>query len=95
DLTHSDLLRGHYQYVGRSLKVNGSFCRDTYNLIVQYSYRMEHICEGLGRNDEQMNTCLEGEPGKVAFNKHFFDISAMKSMRKPRTKQGVTLHKSN
>ncbi|MBZ7653536.1 hypothetical protein FML26_28225 [Klebsiella michiganensis] len=31
DLTHSDLLRGHYQYVGRSLKVNGSFCRDTYN----------------------------------------------------------------
>ncbi|EIW8532298.1 TPA: hypothetical protein MHW08_06155 [Klebsiella pneumoniae] len=33
DLTHSDLLRGHYQYVGRSLKVNGSFCRDTYILI--------------------------------------------------------------
>jgi hypothetical protein len=28
--THSDLLRGHNQYVGRSLKVNGSFCRDTY-----------------------------------------------------------------
>ncbi|HDT6509072.1 TPA: hypothetical protein QFV83_002421 [Klebsiella aerogenes] len=30
DLAHSDLLRGHNQYVGRSLKVNGSFCRDTY-----------------------------------------------------------------
>jgi hypothetical protein len=42
-----------------------------------------------------MNTCLEGEPEKVAFNKHFFDISAMKSIRKPRTKQGVTLHQSN
>lgn len=31
DLTHSDLLRGHNQYVGRSIKVNGPFCRDTYN----------------------------------------------------------------
>jgi len=30
DLTHSDLLRGHNQYVGRSLKVNGSFKRDVY-----------------------------------------------------------------
>ena len=30
DLTHSDLLRGHIQYVGRSLKVNGSFCRNAY-----------------------------------------------------------------
>lgn len=30
DLAHSDLLRGNNQYVGRSLKVNGSFCRDTY-----------------------------------------------------------------
>ncbi|RSW85744.1 hypothetical protein EGH62_05440 [Klebsiella aerogenes] len=29
--THSDLLRGHNQYVGRSLKVNGPFCRDTYS----------------------------------------------------------------
>ncbi|MGF8358813.1 hypothetical protein AAGO69_26470, partial [Klebsiella pneumoniae] len=28
----SDLLWGHNQYVGRSLKVNGSFCRDTYRL---------------------------------------------------------------
>ncbi|OOK62547.1 hypothetical protein GY25_21595 [Pedobacter himalayensis] len=28
--THSDLLRGHNQYVGRSLKVNGSFCRVIY-----------------------------------------------------------------
>lgn len=32
DLTHSDLLREHDQYVGRSLKVNGSFKRDTYTL---------------------------------------------------------------
>ncbi|WP_206862736.1 hypothetical protein, partial [Enterobacter chengduensis] len=32
--THGDLLRGHYQYVGRSLKVNGSFCRDTYKLFI-------------------------------------------------------------
>ncbi|MNM32310.1 hypothetical protein D3C81_428990 [compost metagenome] len=32
DLAHSDLLRGHSQYVGRSLKVNGSFKRDTYIL---------------------------------------------------------------
>jgi len=44
---------------------------------------MEHICEGLGRYDEQMNTCLEGEPEKVAFNKQFLNISAMKSIRKP------------
>ncbi|NCF09000.1 hypothetical protein DK872_27565 [Kosakonia sp. MH5] len=29
--THGDLLRGHNQYVGRSLKVNGPFRRDTYN----------------------------------------------------------------
>ncbi|MGP0911316.1 hypothetical protein [Serratia sp. CY81593] len=28
---HGDLLRGHNQYVGRSLKVNGSDYRDTYN----------------------------------------------------------------
>ncbi|PNM08510.1 hypothetical protein A6J63_024795 [Yersinia enterocolitica] len=27
DFTHSDLLRGHNQYVGRSLKVNGPFKR--------------------------------------------------------------------
>ncbi|QIZ51180.1 hypothetical protein DWG24_10590 [Dickeya zeae] len=27
---HGDLLRGHNQYVGRSLKVNGSVYRDTY-----------------------------------------------------------------
>jgi len=39
-----------------------------------------------------MNTCLEGEPEKVAVNKHFFDISAMKSIRKPHTKQGINLH---
>ncbi|QFH83761.1 hypothetical protein FR760_02020 [Enterobacter hormaechei] len=29
--THGDLLRGHNQYVGRSLKVNGSVKRDTYS----------------------------------------------------------------
>ncbi|EAX5651320.1 hypothetical protein BBY84_14825 [Salmonella enterica] len=29
--THGDLLRGHNQYAGRSLKVNGADCRDTYN----------------------------------------------------------------
>lgn len=28
--THGDLLRRHNQYVGRPLKVNGSFYRDTY-----------------------------------------------------------------
>ncbi|EMJ5848815.1 hypothetical protein PGN82_09250 [Klebsiella aerogenes] len=28
--THGDLLRVHNQYVGRSIKVNGPFCRDTY-----------------------------------------------------------------
>ncbi|AUV02128.1 hypothetical protein C2U51_14545 [Enterobacteriaceae bacterium ENNIH1] len=28
--THGDLLRGHNQYVGRSLKVNGSLKWDTY-----------------------------------------------------------------
>ncbi|RVS44870.1 hypothetical protein EOL10_29095, partial [Citrobacter freundii] len=27
--THGDLLRGHNQYFGRSLKVNGLFHRDT------------------------------------------------------------------
>ncbi|WP_220428050.1 hypothetical protein, partial [Klebsiella pneumoniae] len=61
-------------------------------LIVQYSYTMEHIYEGL---EDLMDTCLVGEPEKVAFRKHFFDISAMKSIRKPRTKQGVSLHQLN
>ncbi len=28
--THDDLLRGHNQYVGGSLKVNGPFYRDAY-----------------------------------------------------------------
>ncbi|QDI47349.1 hypothetical protein FG173_10215 [Serratia marcescens] len=32
--THDDLLRGHNQYVGRSLKVNGPFYRDAYNWII-------------------------------------------------------------
>ena len=31
DLTHNALLRGHNQYVGSSLKVNGAVKRDTYN----------------------------------------------------------------
>lgn len=39
-----------------------------------------------------MNTCLEGEPEKVAVNKQFLNISTMKSIRKPRTKQGVNHH---
>ncbi|WP_264239290.1 hypothetical protein, partial [Pantoea ananatis] len=30
DLTHSDLLRGHNQYVGRFLKENGPVYRDPY-----------------------------------------------------------------
>ncbi|WP_225612334.1 hypothetical protein, partial [Raoultella sp. RLT01] len=29
-LAHGDLLRGHNQYAGRSLKVNGPVYRDTY-----------------------------------------------------------------
>ncbi|TXE33109.1 hypothetical protein FOT63_03405 [Serratia ureilytica] len=29
---HGDLLRGHNQYVGRSLKMNGSFYRETYKI---------------------------------------------------------------
>ncbi|QJT78903.1 hypothetical protein C0557_01845 [Kosakonia sp. MUSA4] len=33
--THGDLLRGHNQYVGRSLKVNSSFKRDTYSTALQ------------------------------------------------------------
>ncbi|ECC9925225.1 hypothetical protein D5801_26330 [Salmonella enterica subsp. enterica] len=35
--THGDLLRRYNQYVGRSLKVNGSFCRDAYKSCVRYS----------------------------------------------------------
>lgn len=31
--THDDLLREHTEYVGRSLKVNGSVYRDTYNYV--------------------------------------------------------------
>ncbi|VTM23746.1 Uncharacterised protein [Raoultella terrigena] len=31
---HNDLLRGHNQYVGRSLKVNGPFKRDTYKWFI-------------------------------------------------------------
>lgn len=27
---HGDLLKGHIEYVGRSLKVNGADCRDAY-----------------------------------------------------------------
>lgn len=30
DFAHGDLLQEHNQYVGRSLKVNAPFCRDTY-----------------------------------------------------------------
>lgn len=30
DFSRGDLLRGYNQYVGRSLKVNGPFCRDAY-----------------------------------------------------------------
>lgn len=30
--SHGDLLREHYQYVVRSLKVNGADCRDTYTV---------------------------------------------------------------
>ena len=30
--TRGDLLWGHIQYVGRSLKVDGIFCSDTYRL---------------------------------------------------------------
>ncbi|MBU9813401.1 hypothetical protein J1781_00770, partial [Rahnella sp. C60] len=37
DLTHSDLLRGHNQYVGRSLKMNGPFWWDTYSFIENLS----------------------------------------------------------
>ncbi|HCR61172.1 MAG TPA: hypothetical protein DIW66_04645 [Serratia liquefaciens] len=39
DLTHSDLLRGHNQYVGRSLKVNGSDYRDAYSRPVRRWWR--------------------------------------------------------
>jgi hypothetical protein len=31
--THGDLLTGHNQYVGRSLKVNGSVYRDAYKAL--------------------------------------------------------------
>ena len=31
DLTHGDLLKGHNQYVGRSLTVYGPFWQDTYS----------------------------------------------------------------
>jgi hypothetical protein len=33
---HGDLLQEHNQYAGRSLNVNGPFCRDTYNLTVSF-----------------------------------------------------------
>ncbi|AVX37926.1 hypothetical protein DA391_09810 [Yersinia massiliensis] len=33
ELTHGDLLRGHKQYVGRTLKVNGSVRQDNYTVI--------------------------------------------------------------
>ncbi|MER5272616.1 hypothetical protein, partial [Serratia marcescens] len=33
--THRDLLTGHNQYVGRSLKVNGSVYRDAYNFAAE------------------------------------------------------------
>ncbi|WP_110268630.1 hypothetical protein, partial [Pantoea sp. PNA 03-3] len=42
--THGDLLRGHNQYVGRSLKVNGSFYRDAYKtarLLIIHSINMK------------------------------------------------------
>lgn len=37
DLTHSDLLKGNNQYVGRSLKVNGADFRDAYKRINLHS----------------------------------------------------------
>ncbi|WP_264239267.1 hypothetical protein, partial [Pantoea ananatis] len=33
DFSRGDLLRGYNQYVGRSLKVNGPFCRDAYKAL--------------------------------------------------------------
>lgn len=30
--THGDLIREHNEYVGRSPKVNGALCRDTYRI---------------------------------------------------------------
>ncbi|RSW01317.1 hypothetical protein EGH51_17140, partial [Klebsiella aerogenes] len=41
--THGDLLRGHTQYVGRSLKVNGPFCRDTYNDSLTFQTRLRLV----------------------------------------------------
>ncbi|MBU9860952.1 hypothetical protein, partial [Rahnella aceris] len=37
NLTHGDLLRGHNQYAGRSLKVNGSLKRDAYTYSIYNS----------------------------------------------------------
>ncbi|QEY56643.1 hypothetical protein FTX45_18315 [Leclercia adecarboxylata] len=58
DLTHSDLLRGHYQYVGRSLKVNGSFCRDTYSERGALLYSLIGTCKlnGTGFSSTIMRT---------------------------------------
>ncbi|PKE27445.1 hypothetical protein CWS43_26930 [Rahnella sp. AA] len=47
DLTHSDLLRGHNQYVGRSLKMNGPFWWDTYRSSAM-RLKWKSACAGTG-----------------------------------------------
>ncbi|AUQ27392.1 hypothetical protein C1O30_21125 [Dickeya zeae] len=44
--THGDLLNGHNQYVGRSLKVNGSVYRDTYTSTTPVLVPVRKPCRG-------------------------------------------------
>ncbi|MDI4516841.1 hypothetical protein E7V72_30940 [Escherichia coli] len=61
--THGDLLRGHTQYVGRSLKVNGPFCRDTYKYNRKVIAKLITIrviclyCEAGERNHDDVFLC--------------------------------------
>ncbi|QEY56832.1 hypothetical protein FTX45_19375 [Leclercia adecarboxylata] len=72
DLTHSDLLRGHNQYVGRSLKVNGSFFRDTYTNMMPLKgskrscplWQARHDFIWLARSNAGNEIPVKGQDGK-------------------------------
>ncbi|TKK12381.1 hypothetical protein EcCFBP13530_23880 [Enterobacter cancerogenus] len=50
---HGDLLRGHNQYAGRSLNVNGPVCRDAYSGTFNSPRCEDWIC--LPKNDSEVS----------------------------------------
>jgi hypothetical protein len=62
--THGDLLRGHNQYVGRSLKVNGAVKRDT------YTRKVVVICGSSGAMGAVVAQAMARESAHVYLDAH-------------------------